>query len=71
MRGTPRWYVAELDRIEGALRFEHAAKAAQNWWRSVRDGQSHDPAGMHYIAKQLREREATINELFTARVRGD
>ena len=68
MRGTPRWFVAELDKIEGILSLEHAAKPAQNWWRNVREAHSHDPAGLHYLAQQLQEREATINEFFTASV---
>ena len=68
VRGTPRWFLAELEQLEVALRLEHAAKPAQNWWRNVRDTQSHDPARFHYLARQLREREATINEFFTASV---
>ena len=68
MRCTPGWYAAELDRLEVALSFEDAARPAQNWWRSLRDTRSHDLAGVHFLARQLREREATINEFFTAGV---
>lgn len=68
MGGTSRWNVAELDRIERTLSLEHAAKPAQNWWQNVRDAHSHDPAGLHDVAQQLVDREATIDELFTASV---